>query len=114
MKKQGFAFLLGLCLIISLAAHFSFSQAKDFPVRKNQQHTVIGESQDFQPFLRTASETVKTPPFEIDVRLLAKLNSDWIPDFIRVFKTHFPSSFFQKSRALFDIKSLFIQYFYSW
>ncbi|MDX5338363.1 MAG: hypothetical protein LPK25_05005 [Cyclobacteriaceae bacterium] len=114
MKKLGIAFLLGFCWLIGLSSQFSFSQAKNFSVQEHHQQTVIGESHDFQPYLRTASETVKTPPFEIDVRLLAKLNSEWIPDFIRVFQTHFSSSFFQKSKALFDVKSLFIQYFYSW
>lgn len=114
MKKQGFAFLLGLCWLISLASHFSFSEVHALPQKDSDRQTVVGEFQEIQPFFRNSYETLKTPPFEIDVRLLAKLNSDWIPDFAIPFKVYFPSSFFQKSRALFDVKRLFVQYFYSW
>jgi len=114
MKKQRIAFLLGLCWVIGMIAIFSFPPKLKTQKETTDSETILKEISGPTLHLRASFENFKTPPFEIDWRLFAKLNPTWKPEYYSTLLIHFAPSFFQKSRALLDSKLFFIQYFYSW
>ncbi len=114
MKKRLSAFFITLCWVIGMMAVFSFPPKIDLHEVNASRKTVLKELSSPDLHLRTSSGEFKSPPFEIDWRLSAKLNSEWIPDFLTTEIAHISPSFFQKSRSLLDIRQFFIQYFYSW
>lgn len=114
MKKRLFTFFIALSWVVGMMAVFSIPSKINLVEGKYAGQTVLNELSipDF-PF-RTYIENIETPPFEIDWRLSAKLNPEWIPDFLNTEIAHISPSFFQKSRALLDIRQFFMRYFYSW
>lgn len=114
MKKRLSAFFISLCWVVGMMAVFSFPPKIDLYEANPVGKTVLKELSSPDLHIRTSFEELKTPPFEIDWRLSAKLNSEWIPGFLSTEIAHISSSFFQKSRSLLDIRQFFIQYFYSW
>jgi hypothetical protein len=114
MKNRGFAFLLTLCWIIGMSAVFSFPPKIETNAYADIPSAVVGEIQGPQIHFRTVSGPPQIPPFEVDWSVIHKFNSIWIPDFKQVFLEYFAPAFFQKSRALFDVKETFIRYFYTW
>ncbi|MBC6367852.1 hypothetical protein [Algoriphagus sp. AK58] len=114
MKTQRFAFFLSLCWMIGMVAVFSFPPKIIIESEGKSSQTFLKEVSGPDLHLRTTFENLKTPPFEVDWRLSAKLNSEWIPEFFSTSVVYLAPSFFQKSRALLDIKQFFIRFFYSW
>jgi hypothetical protein len=114
MKNQGIAFLLTLCWIIGMSAVFSFPPKIASNDIAENTSAVIGEIQGPQIHFRTVADSPQVPSFKIDWSLIHKFNSIWIPDFRRVLLEYLAPAFFQKSRALFDVKETFIRFFYTW
>ncbi|WP_133553168.1 hypothetical protein [Algoriphagus boseongensis] len=114
MKKQGIAFLLFFCWIVGITAVFSFPPKLNQASQKAPITTSVSEIQSQNIHFRASQDRPQIPPFEIDWRLSAKLNSTWIPEFKAVRSIYLPPSFFQKSKALFDVKETFIRFFHSW
>jgi hypothetical protein len=114
MKKQRLAFLLSLCWAIGMVAVFSFPPKINTEEGGKNNQTYVKSV--FVPDLRISIgvENHKTPPFEVDWRLNAQLNAEWIPAFLSVSASYFAPSFFEKSRALQDIRQFFIRYFHTW
>jgi putative effector of murein hydrolase len=59
-------------------------------------------------------EKLSIPSFEMDYKADWKLNAGWIPLFLGFSCVFLASPFFQKSRALLDVKDIFIHFFYPW
>lgn len=76
--------------------------------------SIIHEISNPDFHLRTVNDRLEIPSSEIDWRLSWRLNSEWIPSFLNPFSFFYAPSFFQKSRALFDVKVLFIHFFHTW
>lgn len=114
MKTQRFAFLLSLCWVIGMVAVFSFPPQIIIESEGKNNQTILKEVSTPDLHLRSSVENLKTPPFEVDWRLSAKLNSEWIPEFLSPSTIYLAPSFFQKSRALLDIRQFFIRYYYTW
>ena len=114
MKKRLSAFFITLCWVVGMMAVFSFPPKINLHESHAAAQTVLNELSSPDLHIRTSFEELKTPPFEIDWRLNAKLNSEWIPGFLTTEIAHISPSFFQKSRSLLDIRQFFIHFFHSW
>jgi len=114
MKKQRLAFFLCVCWMIGLMAVFSFPPKFSFERKEKSNPTFLKAVSGPDLQLISSAENLKTPPFEIDCRLTAKLNSEWIPLFLSPVSVYLSPFFFKKSRALIDIRQFFIRYFYTW
>lgn len=114
MKIQRIAFFLGVCWMIGMVAVFSFPPQFTLEQEGKSNQTFLKEISGPDLNLLASVENLKTPPFEVDWRLSAKLNSEWIPQFLSPTSVYLAPSFFQKSGALLDIRQFFIRYFYTW
>jgi hypothetical protein len=114
MKTQRFAFLLSFCWMIGMVAVFSFPPKITIDHNGRFHSTSLKEIAGPELHLRASFENPTTPPLEIDWRLSAKLNSEWIPGFFSLSTAYLAPSYFQKSKALLDIHQFFIRFFYTW
>jgi hypothetical protein len=114
MKNRLPFVMLSLSWLTGFIAAFFFSsvefKASDFSERTSILQEI--SSPDFHSI--TLNEKVEVPSLEIDWKLSWNLNSEWIPSFITPFTFYLAPSFFQKSRALFDVKALFMHFFHTW
>lgn len=115
MRKQLSVLMISFSWVVWLAAVFAFPSHTwtSFPESARHDTTVKisdGNSLQFSPSV----DRLEVPSFKVDWRLSGKLNSEWIPAFYSSVNTFRPSSFFKKSRPLFDVKTTFIQFFYTW
>ncbi len=81
---------------------------------KSERTSIVQEISNPDFHTRILTEKIEIPSLKIDWNLSWRLNSDWIPSFIRPSTFYLSPSFFQKSRALFDVKALFIHFFHTW
>lgn len=114
MKNRLPFVMLSLSWLTGFIAVFFFSAVDVNPSGKSERTSSLQEisNPDFHSI--TVNEKIGIPSLEIDWRLSWNLNSEWIPSFITPFTFYFAPSFFQKSRALFDVKALFIHFFHTW
>lgn len=106
--------MLSLSWLTGFIAAFFFAAVDVTSFDKAERASSVQEisSPDFHA--RMLTEKVEIPSLEIDWKLSWNLNSQWIPSFITPFTFYFAPSFFQKSRALFDVKALFMHFFHTW
>lgn len=106
--------MLSLSWLSGFIAAFFFSAVDVKPSEKPEGTSIIQEISNPDFHARRITEKVEIPSLEIDWRLSWNLNSEWIPSFITPLTFFFAPSFFQKSRALFDVKALFMHFFHTW
>jgi hypothetical protein len=114
MKNRLPFVVLSLSWLTGFIAVFFFSAVEVKASAKSEKNSIVQEISGPDIHLRSVNEKLEIPSLEIDWRLSWKLNSEWIPSFINPFSFFFAPSFFQKSRALFDVKALFIHFFHTW
>ena len=114
MKKQSIALFLSLCWVFSMFLFFSFPAKADLSQTHSTEKTLVKEIGTGELHLRTSSETPKTPPFEVDGSQSIKLNPAWIPAFLQVAHIYLAPAFFSKSVPLINIRTFFIQFYYTW
>jgi hypothetical protein len=100
--------------MIGMVAVFSFPPKITIDHQGRSHSTLVKEIEWPELHLRVCCENPTTPPFEIDWRLSAKLHSEWIPEFFSLSTGYLAPSYFQKSRALLDIRQFFIRFFHTW
>lgn len=114
MKKLLSTLMISLSWIIGMIAVFSFEQV---PTAKNQQVTIQSNfdfSQEAEIEISGTTLTIEIPSFKIDWQLFGKLNSTWdsIPRMIIAELSL--QKYLNHSLVLFDVKSLFLHFFYPW
>ncbi len=114
MKKRNFAFVLALCWLVGMVAVCSFPQKIKFRGEDSSERSYVKELSGPELHGRPLFENLKVPPFEIDWRLYFKSCDEWIDREFLPGNRYFAPSYFQKSKAFFDIRLIFIRYFYSW
>lgn len=114
MKKRLPFVMLSLSWLTGFMAAFFFLAVDLKPSGKSERTSIVQEISNPDFHSRTINEKVEIPSLEIDWRLSWSLNSEWIPSFITPVTFYLAPSFFQKSRALFDVKALFIHFFHTW
>jgi hypothetical protein len=114
MKKLLSILMISLSWIIGLIAVFSIDQV---PQTKDQQisiQTNFDFSQDYEIEISSANLSIEIPSFKIDWQLFGKLNCEW-ETFSRTLLTELSmQEHIKRTVVLFDVKSLFIHFFYPW
>lgn len=59
-------------------------------------------------------ESTETPNFKIDPKVIGTINSHWIPSHLDTRSGQLLSAVFKKSTPLFDVKTTFLHFFYTW
>jgi len=106
--------VLSLSWLIGFVAVFFISEANLKIDKKYQSYSWIQEISGPEIHQIASLEKLSLPNFELDWRIDCKLNAGWIPSFLSSSRVFLVSSFFQKSRALFDVKDIFIHFFHPW
>lgn len=114
MKKQKIALLLSLAWLVGIVAVSSFSpaprQSPDHPSHRSELG-VVGT-----PGLNcwNSGQSPEVPAFRADLAGAALLGS-WVhPELIPSVSQYYSPSFFNKSRALFDVLITFFYFFHTW
>ncbi len=106
--------VLSLSWLIGFVAVFFISEAIPKNNSSSQSNAWIQEINGPEIHQIASFEKLSLPSLEIDWRIDCKLNAGWIPSFLSSSRVFLASSFFQKSRALFDVKDIFIHFFHPW
>ncbi len=114
MNKLLSLLMISLSWIIGMVAVFSFDQV---PQTEDQQVSVQASfdfSQDYEIEISGTNLSLEIPSFKIDWQLFGKHNSDW-ETFGRTIITQLSfQEYPKKALVLFDVKSLFLHFFYPW
>ncbi len=114
MKKLLSTLMISFSWIIGLIAVSSFDQVSQI---ENQQVSIQANfdfSQDYEIEISSTNLSVEIPSFKIDWQLFGKLNSVW-ETFSRSIITELSlQEYLKKTIVLFDVKSLFLHFFYPW
>jgi hypothetical protein len=106
--------MISLSWIIGLVAVFSFDQVYQPVDQQVSIHANFDFSQDFEIEISSTNLSVEIPSFKIDWQLFGKLNSDW-ETFSRTLITELSlQEYLKRTSILFDVKSLFLHFFYPW
>ncbi len=114
MKKLLSLVMISLSWIVGMIAVFSFDQVNQVEDHGVSIHSNFNFSQDYEIEISSPSLGVEIPSFKIDWQLFGKLNSNW--DFFSslISTTISKPDFTKKALALFDVKSLFLHFYYPW
>lgn len=114
MTKLLSLLMISLSWVIGMIAVFSFDQ-----VAQSQDHQVSIQanfdfSQDYEIEISGTNLSLEIPSFKIDWQLFGKHNSDW-ESLSRTILTKLSlQEYLKKTLVLFDVKSLFLHFFYPW
>jgi len=115
MKKLLSLFMITLSWVIGMIAVFSFDQVhiskEDQEVSLQANHNFF---QDYEIEISTASLSVEIPSFKIDWQLFGKLNSNWETISRSILTELSLQEYLKNTLVLFDVKTLFLQFFYPW
>lgn len=114
MIKQFSILMISLSWVLWFASVFSFPVSIDSSGNDYSHDSVSNLAQLTKIQFNAPPELLEIPEFKVDWSLNAKLNPNWYFDFLSPFKVCLPPSFFKKSIPLFDIKDIFIHFFYPW
>lgn len=106
--------VLSLSWLIGFIAVFFFSEAIPKNNPNFQSNSWIQEISSPEIHQIASFEKLSIPAFEMDWKTDWKLSFAWIPSFLSASRVFLAPSFFQKSRALFDVKDIFIHFFHPW
>jgi hypothetical protein len=107
--------VLSLSWLIGFISVFFISEANLKIDKKYQSYSWIQEISGPEIHqIASSLEKLSIPAFEMDWRVDWKLSIGWIPSFLSSSRVFLAPSFFQKSRALFDVKEIFIHFFHPW
>jgi hypothetical protein len=112
MKKLLSLYMILLSWIISVTAVFLFPDQSKIP----SQETSIYTHFDFNGHSKISQgiELIEVPDFKVDQKLFCNFIEELIVDFSKVDKSLSTSFFCTKGSPLFDVKRLFIHFFYPW
>ncbi|WP_373398725.1 hypothetical protein V8V91_03230 [Algoriphagus halophilus] len=108
-----FSSVLVLTLMAMLALGTSSASFQD--LRRNEDGWKKSSISNY-PFASNSilEESVEIPSFEIDPKILGSFHSHWIPSHLDTRSSHTLSTAFKKSLPLFDVKTTFLHFFYTW
>jgi hypothetical protein len=112
MKKLLSLYMILLSWIISVTAVFLFPDQSKVPTQKTSIYTHFdfnGHSQISQGI-----ELIEVPDFKVDQKLFCNFIEELTVDFSKVDKSLSITFLSIKGSPLFDVKRLFIHFFYPW
>jgi uncharacterized membrane-anchored protein YitT (DUF2179 family) len=114
MKKLLSLIMISLSWIIGMTAIFTFDQIPSQNGQSSSVQTSIEFSQSYEFEISSTNLSVNIPNFKIDWKLFGKYNTVWEIISRSILTELALQEFIKKSFVLFDIKSIFLHFFYPW